>query len=376
MKVSIVIPVYNEKDTLPEILERVRNAELPTGMEREIILIDDSSTDGTLDILRKREADGERVYYHDVNMGKGAALRTGYEKASGDIILVQDADLEYDPEEYMKILEPITAGEADIVYGSRFLGNHEERNSTAVHTAGNKLLTKASNIFSGLDLTDMETCYKVFRKSVISGIVLEENRFGIEPEFTAKIAEKVRAGGAVLKEVPISYRGRTYKEGKKIGVRDALRAFWCIWKYNTSLSAKIFKYGVNGLLVALSQFVTIILLVDHLGFTGRIPENIANALSIEVSVITGYFLHSCLTWRLGKCSGMRLLRKLGRFHLVTGISFIARAGLFPVLQETGMNYRVNVLIGIGVAVLLNFVGYDRLVFRMAENKKLGVTSDE
>lgn len=224
MKLSVIIPVYNEKNTIRDILAKIEAVELGD-MEKEVIVIDDGSTDGTLDILR---GIGEKcqILYHKKNYGKGAALRTGFGAATGDIILVQDADLEYNPQEYQKLLEPILRGAADVVYGSRFIGSGSHRVLYFWHSLGNRFLTLLSNIFTNLNLTDMETCYKVFKKEVIKKIAptLKSDRFGFEPEVTAKIAKnKFR-----IFEVGISYAGRTYEEGKKINWRDGIKAILAI----------------------------------------------------------------------------------------------------------------------------------------------------
>lgn len=226
MKVSIVIPCYNEKRTIDAILRRVRD--VPLTLEREIIVVDDCSNDGTREVLAAwQDKDGVRVIFHEVNRGKGAALRTGFAHASGDIIIIQDADLEYDPNEYPKLLKPILDGKADIVYGSRFAGGESHRVLYFWHSLGNRFLTLLSNIFTNLNLTDMEVCYKVFKREVLDRIELKEDRFGFEPEFTAKIARQ----GFVVYEVGVSYYGRTYEEGKKIHWKDGLRAIYVILKY-------------------------------------------------------------------------------------------------------------------------------------------------
>ena len=221
MQVSVVIPVYNEVNTIREIVARVQAVDL----DKEIIIVDDGSTDGTRELLQEITLSQEniRVIYHDRNQGKGAALRTGFEGATGDIVIVQDADLEYDPREYPILLEPILDGRADVVYGSRFLGG-PHRVLFFWHSLGNKFLTLLSNAVTNLNLTDMETCYKVFKREVLAGMNLKSNRFGFEPEFTVKIAKK----GFRIYEVPISYSGRTYAEGKKIGWKDGVKAIFAI----------------------------------------------------------------------------------------------------------------------------------------------------
>jgi len=241
-KLSVVIPVYNEKDTILEILGRV----LTTNMAKEVIIVDDDSKDGTREILEKLaglQANGEsaaapmdgadsfslhelRFFFQKPNQGKGAALRRGFAEATGNIVLIQDADLEYDPLDYPKLLEPIVDGRADVVYGSRFLGG-PQRVHYFWHYVANKMLTLLSDIFTNLKLSDMETCYKVFRREVLQGIRLKSNRFGFEPEITAKVAK----GNWRIYEVPISYAGRTYEEGKKITWKDGLQALWCILLY-------------------------------------------------------------------------------------------------------------------------------------------------
>jgi glycosyltransferase involved in cell wall biosynthesis len=229
MLLSVVIPVYNEHETLFEIIRRVLDA--PVEIDRELILIDDCSQDGTLELYphipQKFPNAKIRVLRHARNQGKGAAVRTGFENAHGDIILIQDADLEYDPRDYPKLLKPILDGRADVVYGSRFVGGDEHRVLYFWHYVGNRVLTTLSNMFTNLNLTDMETCYKVFRKEVLANIRIKSNRFGIEPEITAKIAK----GRWRIYEVGISYSGRSYEEGKKITWRDGVKAILCIVRY-------------------------------------------------------------------------------------------------------------------------------------------------
>jgi glycosyltransferase involved in cell wall biosynthesis len=232
-KLSIIVPAYNEARTIHLILDRVLAVELLNGIKKELILVNDCSKDNTEEILMeyiKNHPEVDIQYYkHEVNKGKGAAIHTGITKASGDYLIMQDADLEYDPEEINLLLKPVLRGSADVVYGSRFLGGNSHRILFYWHSIGNKFLTRLSNMLTNLNLTDMETCYKLFRTPIIQQIKLKEQRFGFEPEVTAKIA---RVPNIRIYEVGISYYGRTYEEGKKIGWRDGFRAIYCILKYN------------------------------------------------------------------------------------------------------------------------------------------------
>ncbi len=225
MFVSVIIPCFNEKETLTKILKKVQNSKIDI---KEIIIIDDHSTDGTVEILESIQNPLIKIYYHTYNKGKGAALRTGFAKATGDICIVQDADLEYDPDDYPILIKPILDDKADVVFGSRFQGGSPHRVVYFWHRIGNGFLTLLSNILTDLDLSDMETCYKVFKREIIQSIRIQENRFGFEPEITAKIAKK----NLRIYEVGIAYYGRTYSEGKKITWKDGIRAIYCILKYN------------------------------------------------------------------------------------------------------------------------------------------------
>jgi len=226
---SIVIPVYNERDLLPQVLERVQRVQLPDGLERQLVIVDDGSTDGTRDVLRglMRERPDYIIHFHEQNQGKGGGVRTGLKLATGDIVLIQDADLEYNPRDYKQLLTPILENKADAVFGSRFIGD-SRRVLYFWHSVANKMLTTLSNMLSNLNLTDMECCYKVFTRELADRLQITEPRFGLEPEMTAKVAKL----NARLYEVPVSYDGRTYAEGKKITWRDGISALRCILKYN------------------------------------------------------------------------------------------------------------------------------------------------
>lgn len=221
MKLSVIIPAYNEKATIRELLERVRAVDI----DKEIIIVDDCSTDGTQDILQEEKDKGEKVFFHQKNMGKGAALRTGLQQVSGDYVIIQDADLEYDPRDYQCLLQPLIEGKAEVVYGSRF--STEQKDKLSLHWFGNKLLTALTNLLYHSNISDMETCYKVWKADIIKNIPIKSNRFNFEPEITAKIGKR----GIRIYEVPISYLGRKHYQGKKIKWVDGLSAVWALIKY-------------------------------------------------------------------------------------------------------------------------------------------------
>ena len=280
MLLSIVMPVYNEEKTFDIVFNRVKKTKIPKGIQKEYIIVDDGSTDNTRKILEKYKKEKQvHIYFHPKNLGKGAALRTGFEKVSGDYIIIQDADLEYDPGEYTKLLKPILENKADVVYGSRYLGGEPSRVLRFWHSLMNRSITFLSNMFSDIYLTDMETCYKIFRKELLEYLVLEENRFGFEPEITAKFADLTRSKGIKIYETAIAYHGRTHTEGKKLNWEDGVRAFWCILIYNHTFVAHFSKYIVNGFFITLVQFGCMTLMVRILGFEGYL-ENIANVISI------------------------------------------------------------------------------------------------
>jgi glycosyltransferase involved in cell wall biosynthesis len=362
LKLSVIIPVFNEKNTFAELLSAVKSAPV-SGLDKEIVIVDDCSFDGTSDLLKSLSGDNIKVLFHKINQGKGAALKTGILAATGDIILIQDADLEYDPKEYPRLIKPIIESRADIVYGSRFLEKGSGKTAYTVHKAANKFLTALSNHFSGLKLTDMETCYKAFRARIITAIDIEEKRFGFEPEITAKIAGLVRSGAATIKEVPVSYRARSYKEGKKIGLKDGARAIWCIIKYNDSRLAVFCRYSISGFFAAIAQFTSMIMLVEVFGFGTLFLQNAANLISILVSFIIAFIFHSVFTWRYRFVSSLEMRAKFAGFFGLSGLSLVLRGSVFYLLSLLGIDYLINTLLVILLAVFINFQAYGAMIFK-------------
>ena len=356
---SVVMPSYNEAATIETVIRQV----LASPYVQELIVVDDGSSDDSVAIVNGIDDPRIRLFQQPINLGKGAALRRGFSEATSPYVIVQDADLEYDPAEYSTVLGPLLAGDADVVFGSRFHSGQAHRVLYYWHSVGNRLLTTASNMFTNLNLTDMETCYKAFRREVIQSITIEEDRFGFEPEVTAKIAELARNENIKVYEVGISYRGRTYREGKKIGLKDGFRALYCIIKYNTSQLANFVKYSLSGLLIVIIQFAVLVGCVEFGNLTSFAGLSGAHAASIEASIIAGFIIHYVITWR-GRLKGAgAVIKNFLYFHLFNLFPFAARVAVFSVLiRQTHLNYLVSALISVGIALLFNFWGYNYLIF--------------
>lgn len=355
VQLSIVIPCYNEEATLRACVDRVLKLR-DQGLALEIVIIDDASTDKSLDVARQlvAEVPEVRLFEHRQNLGKGAALRTGFKQVSGDYVVVQDADLEYDPMEIVELLVPLQDGRADVVYGSRFLGGRPHRVLYFWHYLGNKFLTLLSNMFTDLNLTDMETCYKVFRREVIKDIVIEENRFGFEPEITAKLAQKKCS----IYEMGISYSGRTYREGKKIGWRDGFRALYCIVRYNAPALPLPMQFLVYLFIGGAAALVNLLLFLLLLG---------AGA-NLSIAAILAFFAAAGVNYLL--CIGL-LFKHRSRWGSSTEITvyllLVAAIALVD-MQTTRILYDSNSpawlakLSASAVALILNFLGRRHLVF--------------
>ena len=354
-RLSIVIPCYNEAKTLATCVERVL-AIADENLSIQIIIVDDYSTDDSLNIANKlKEIHPEiSVLHHDINQGKGAALRTGFQHASGDYVAVQDADLEYDPNDFKKLLKPLIDGNADVVLGSRFLSGDAHRVLYFWHSLGNRFLTLLSNIFTDLNLTDMETCYKVFRRDVIQGIEIKENRFGFEPEIVAKIAHlRLR-----IYEMGISYHGRSYEEGKKIGARDGLRAIYCILRYNAfqaPLPIQVFLYALVGGVAAIVNYFIFMGLFNY-GWAIHWAAPTAFILAAAINyflTITFLFRHKA-RWK----STMEVIFFLLVVLLGAGLDLFITNGLF----RMDASPQSSKLIATALVFIFNFLGRRFLVF--------------
>lgn len=363
MKLSVVIPVYNEEKTIIQIINQVEQVVLPNNIQKEIIIVDDCSTDKTRELLKSINKTPMKIIYHERNQGKGASLRDGFKETTGDFVIIQDADLEYDPNEYTKLLKPILENKADVVFGSRFLGGEAHRVLYYFHTLTNSFLTLCSNLFSDLKLTDMETGYKLFRKKVLDMIILEEERFGIEPELTAKIGQLARERKIRIYEVGISYFERTHSEGKKFKFKDAIRALWCIFSYNTSWFAHLVKYLVFGVPVALIYFITMWILGDLFGFASREQQNITILISLIIAYSAAFLFYSVFTWRYKYVSKHEFLWKFILFYLISSIIILPRLILYVFFADIEMYNLLSIILGIIIPIILNFIAYDKIVFK-------------
>jgi dolichol-phosphate mannosyltransferase len=361
-KLSLIIPCYNEEGTLRTCVERVLEIGSET-LEVEIIIVDDCSSDGSLQIARELEREGKaRVLTHAKNQGKGAALRTGFRQATGDFVAVQDADLEYDPRDLLRLLRPLEQGRADVVLGSRFVTMDEHRVLYFWHSMGNKFLTFLSNMFTDLNITDMETCYKVFRREVIQSIEIRENRFGFEPEIVAKISHR----GLRIYEMGISYHGRTYEEGKKIGYRDGLRALYCIIRYNAPhapLPLQFFTYLFVGAAAALVNLLVFLGL-----YQSGVPLIVSTPIAFAIAAITNYLL--CILFIFRHNARWKTVPEFLIFlALVTAVGFFdTYSTRFFVM--TGFTAIRAKLTATALGLILNYLGRRFLVFpeRKTQNK--------
>jgi len=366
MKLSVIIPVYNEERTICTLLETVRNVRLlPQIKEVELIVVNDCSNDHTAELINEyaKAHKNIKVFHHVANKGKGAALRTGFAEAEGDLVIVQDADLEYNPNEFNLLLKPIIENNADVVYGSRFAGGESHRVLYYSHTMGNKFLTFLSNLFSDINLTDMETCYKLFKKDIIKNITIEENRFGFEPEITAKTAALCRHKGIKIYEVGISYHGRTYQEGKKIGFIDGVRALWCICRYNTSFLAYLIKYCTTGSFLTLLQTAIIIFFPHNFHFINGHKNISAFFFSTILCLPVIFVLHGLFTWR-GRCTKkIEIFPRLPGFLAISFISICLKYCFLFYFPAFSINFILNFIISSMLISIYNFLTYDRIVFK-------------
>jgi glycosyltransferase involved in cell wall biosynthesis len=355
IKLSVVVPCYNEEATLQTCIKKVLQLR-DRGLSLEIVIVDDASTDNSGEIARQlAESTPEiRIFHHAHNQGKGAALRTGFSQVSGDFVVVQDADLEYNPEEIIELLDPLLDGRADVVYGSRFLGGRPHRVLYFWHYLGNNFLTFLSNMFTDLNLTDMETCYKVFRREVIQDITIEENRFGFEPEITAKLAQKKLS----IYEMGISYNGRTYQEGKKIGWRDGFRALYCVVRYNAPALPLPMQFLVYLFIGGTAALVNLLLFLLLFGA----------GTSMASAAIIAFFVAAGVNYLL--CIGL-LFKRQSRWtssaEIAVYVLLVAAIAIVD-MQTTQALYAANTpawlakIIASAVALILNFLGRRHLVF--------------
>lgn len=354
-KLSIIIPSFNEEKTLKECVKRVMKI-TDESLFLEIIIVDDCSSDGSLSVARELESKHPEilVLHHEKNQGKGAALRTGFQKATGDFVAVQDADLEYDPMDLKRLLVPLINGDADVVFGSRFLSYGVHRVLYFWHYLGNRFLTFMSNMFTDLNLTDMETCYKVFRREVIQGIQIRENRFGFEPEIVAKVAQmRLR-----IFEMGISYYGRTYVEGKKIGVKDGFRALYCIFRYNAHKAPIPIQFllylFIGGLAAVVNLFVFLGMFSAGLSVTISAPTAfIAAAIVNYLFCILILFRHK-VRWNS--------TTEMSFYVLVVGMVGVFDLGITKLLLASGASPAISKMVATGLALILNFIGRRFFVF--------------
>ncbi len=353
-KISVIIPVYNEEKTVLQILDAVRNSLKKITKYYELVVVNDASQDKTDEIMKTVNWKELSYFSHNKNMGKGAALRTGFKEATGDIVLIQDADLEYDPEEYPKLLQPILDNKADVVLGSRFQTSGPHRVLYFWHSLGNRFLTLLSNMFTDLNLTDMETCYKVFKREVIKDIEIKENRFGFEPEIIAKVARKrVR-----VYEVGISYFGRTYEEGKKIGVSDGFRALYCIIRYNAGyapLPIQFFFYlFIGGFAALVNLFIFTAL------YKSGVVISIAAPTAFIIAALVNYLL--CVAILFKHRARWNSFMEMLMYFLVVGSVCLFDLYTTKYLIQSAFSPQGAKLIASGVGLILNFLGRRYLVF--------------